>query len=145
MAVDKRFYRVVDANLNRLQEALRVSEDITRYILDSAALVRSLKSARHAVSKLIESRPAIAKRLHPARSISTDVGRPTRKFEIKRRDYSDLLYANLERAKESLRVLEEFSKLIDKDLSEVFKSLRYKLYEIEKRSSKIMASLRYIR
>ena len=136
---------MIDANLNRLREALRVSEDIARYILDSAPLCRGLKAVRHRATNIIESRPSLAKRFHPARSVSTDVGRPSCSFEIKRRDCSDLFRANLERAKESLRVLEEFFKLIDTRASEEFKTLRYKLYDIEKGSSRRLASLRCIR
>lgn len=142
MALDRRFYRVVDANLNRLREALRVSEDITRFVLDSRPLTARLKAIRHAVTEIIESIPNFEKEFLMARSVERDVGRLTLKLEVKRRDFSDLLYANLERAKESLRVLEEFMKLIDKKKSESFKSLRYKLYGIEKKASARLASLR---
>lgn len=145
MAVDKRFYRVIDANLNRLREALRVSEDVTRFVLDSRSLTREIKGIRHAVTKTIETIPQRKDKFLQARSVADDVGRPTHKMEFRRRDYSDLLYANLERAKESLRVLEEFLKLIDRRKSERFKSLRYRLYDVEKKAAERLASLRNTR
>jgi len=39
----------------------------------------------------------------------------------------------MERVKESLRVLEEFSKLIDGGISDRFKRLRFRAYGAEKR------------
>ncbi|MCX5667705.1 MAG: hypothetical protein NTY34_05295 [Candidatus Omnitrophica bacterium] len=51
-----------------------------------------------------------------------------------RLDYSDIFSANIERTKESLRVLEEFFKLFDKGSSARFTKLRFKVYEIEKKA-----------
>jgi hypothetical protein len=39
--------RIVDENLNRLSEGLRVLEDLARMILDDASLTQQLKSLRH--------------------------------------------------------------------------------------------------
>ena len=44
----------------------------------------------------------------------------------------DLLYANSQRVKESLRVLEEFAKLVNIKAAEKLKRLRYAAYEVEK-------------
>ena len=49
--------------------------------------------------------------------------------------------ANSQRAKESLRVLEEFLKLSDKNSSGNFKQLRYQLYALEKRAIKKLERL----
>ncbi|MEA3490996.1 MAG: thiamine-phosphate pyrophosphorylase, partial [Campylobacterota bacterium] len=43
-----------------------------------------------------------------------------------------LMIANFSRAQESSRVLEESFKLTDTSLSELFKSIRYELYALEK-------------
>ncbi len=139
--MDKKFYRVIDANFNRVREALRVSEDVTRFVLDSGPLTRDLKSVRLAVSERLKSIPCYRKKIISARSADRDVGRPTLRLEAHRRNYDDILFANLERAKESLRVLEEFFKLVDKGSSEVFKGLRYTLYGIEKKLAKKVACL----
>jgi len=139
--VDRKFYRVIDANLNRAREALRVAEDIMRFIFDSPSVTRDLKLIRHGISGVIKSMPRYNKDYLMSRSSETDVGRPTSRPERIRRGYADILYANLERAKESLRVLEEFFKLFDLKKSESFKSLRYKLYAIEKKASRRLASI----
>lgn len=139
--MNRKFYRVIDANLNRAREALRVAEDIMRFIFDSPSITKDLKEIRHGISEIIKSIPRYGKDYLSARSAETDVGRPTSRLEKKRRGYADILYANLERAKESLRVLEEFFKLFDLNKSESFKSLRYKLYAIEKKASRRLASL----
>jgi len=139
--VDKRVFRIVDANLNRTREALRVSEDIVRYLLEDRALTARLKRMRHDVTATISGLPRYRSRILPMRSSRSDVGRPTSTRERRRRDVVDILFANLERAKESLRVLEEFFKLFDAKGGERFKTLRYRLYEIEKAIAQRVESL----
>lgn len=39
--------RIIDANLNRIGEGLRVLEDIARLVLDDAGLSQQLKDMRH--------------------------------------------------------------------------------------------------
>ena len=39
--------RIIDANLNRGNEALRVLEEITRFLLDNKELSEELKGMRH--------------------------------------------------------------------------------------------------
>ena len=56
------------------------------------------------------------------------------KSEMSRITCSDIFSANIQRAKESLRALEEFFKLIDKKDSAKFTGLRFKVYEIEKKA-----------
>ena len=53
---------------------------------------------------------------------------------MKRRNLSDIFAANIERVKESLRVLEEIFKLVNVKSSSEFCSLRFKVYEIEKKA-----------
>ena len=59
----------------------------------------------------------------------------------KRDNLVDLFLANTQRGKESLRVLEEVLKLFDQKLSEKFKKLRFKLYEIEKAAVKELENI----
>ena len=47
MTNDERIYRVIDANLNRLKEGLRVVEDVRRYGFDDLALAKKIKNLRH--------------------------------------------------------------------------------------------------
>lgn len=118
--------RLIDANLNRLKEGIRVIEDINRYIYDDATLSKRLKTLRH---KLQESYSQ--KRLK-YRDIENDVLKETIKSEEKRSSIDDLIIANFSRTQESARVLEECFKLTDPKLSELSKKVRYEMYAIEK-------------
>ena len=44
--------RIIDANLNRIGEGLRVLEDIARLVLDDAGLSQQLKDMRHEMVKV---------------------------------------------------------------------------------------------
>jgi len=128
-------FRIIDANFNRSREGLRVCEEITRLVWNSAMLTRDLKTVRHGITEILKSTPASSKTLFETRDVISDVGRKARrKSEMRRLDCSDIFSANIERAKESLRVLEEFFKLIDKGGSVKFTRLRFKVYEIEKKA-----------
>jgi len=65
-------------------------------------------------------------------SAVNDVLKPSLKDEQIRLNLDDLQTANIKRAQESARVLEECFKLVDVKISEIFKAVRYELYEIEK-------------
>lgn len=131
----KEVFRIVDANFNRSREGLRVCEEVARFVWNSAALTKDLKAARHGITAILKKVGASSKILFETRTVKSDVGRKERrKSEMRRLDYSDIFSANIERAKESLRVLEEFFKLIDKNDSAKFTELRFKVYEIEKKA-----------
>ncbi len=53
-------------------------------------------------------------------------------MEKQRLDIKDIIFANMKRVEESLRVLEEVFKLIDVQTAFVFKRLRYRAYILEK-------------
>lgn len=119
-------FRVVDANLNRLKEGIRVIEDIARYVHNDKSLSSKLKNLRHQckiepLELLLASRDSI-----------NDVLRPTIQSEMNRSDLRSILIANYKRGQESSRVLEELYKIIDPTLSEQFKQIRYELYTLEK-------------
>ena len=131
----REIFRIIDANFNRSREGLRVCEEVTRFIWNSPALTRDLKTVRHGITDILKSTPETSKVLFETRDVISDVGRKERrKSEMKRLGYSDIFGANIERAKESLRVLEEFFKLINKNDSAKFTKLRFKVYEIEKKA-----------
>ena len=131
----KKLFRIIDANFNRSREGLRVCEDVARFVWNSPSLTKDLKAARHTITNILKNAPASSKILFETRNVRSDVGRKERaKSEMRRMDYSDIFGANIERVKESLRVLEEFFKLIDKADSAKFTKLRFKVYEIEKKA-----------
>lgn len=119
-------YRVVDANLNRLKEGIRVVEDIMRYKNNDKTISQKLKNLRHTANvkeslELLKYRDSI-----------NDVLRQTIKSEMNRTDLNDIILANFKRAQESARVLEELYKLHSAEYSENFKYIRYELYTLEK-------------
>ncbi len=133
-------HRIIDANLNRVKEGLRVCEEITRFILDDRKFTALFKLYRHEID-------GIVKKIYPAgkllkeRKSSSDVGRQNYRSELKLSGLQDIFWANIQRVKESLRVLEEFSKLKNSLAALRFKQLRYKVYEIEKKSFKKISAL----
>ncbi|MCK5111354.1 MAG: thiamine-phosphate pyrophosphorylase [Arcobacteraceae bacterium] len=118
--------RLLDANLNRLREGIRVVEDIFRYIYNDKQTASKLKSLRHL------SRLKNYTELLNSRDIKNDVLKKSTFSEQSRDDLSSILIANFKRAQESSRVLEEFTKLISIEDSENFKYIRYELYDLEK-------------
>jgi thiamine-phosphate pyrophosphorylase len=119
-------YRVIDANLNRLREGIRVIEDIARYSQNNKVIATQLKSLRH------QSRIDNLQQLLNSRDSVNDVLRPTISSEMNRSDLKSIIIANYKRAQESSRVLEEMYKIIEPSISETFKTLRYELYSLEK-------------
>ncbi|QOP46762.1 thiamine-phosphate pyrophosphorylase [Sulfurimonas paralvinellae] len=117
---------MIDANLNRLKEGIRVVEDIMRYRDNNKELSKKLKSLRH------QARITETKELLKNRDSINDVLRSSTKSEQTRSDIQSILSANFKRAEESARVLEEIFKLEDIERSENFKTIRYELYNLEK-------------
>ncbi len=119
-------FRVIDANLNRLREGIRVVEDIIRYRDNNKDLSSKLKKLRHLArvnehAELLQNRDSI-----------NDVLRSTTQSELARESITNIITANFKRAQESSRVLEELYKLTSPQYSETFKHIRYELYDLEK-------------
>lgn len=123
-------YRVIDANLNRAKEGLRVCEDLCRFVIEDIVQTKALKKVRHQLTACILALPMAD--LIQARDIVGDIGKGTLPSEAARVNISDIFYANAQRAKESLRVLEECTKVLKIDVSQSLKELRYQVYDIEK-------------
>jgi len=119
-------YRVIDANLNRLKEGIRVVEDIMRYRDNNKTLSQKLKNLRH------KARVDETRELLKYRDSINDVLRASSESELNRSDTLSILSANFKRAQESARVLEELYKLKNIQYSENFKYIRYELYNLEK-------------
>ena len=124
--MNKENLRLIDANLNRLREGVRVVEDIFRYIFNDKITASRLKTVRHLAR--IEN----YQELLESRDIKNDVLKSSTSSEQRREDLTSILIANFKRAQESARVLEEFCKLLSAKESENFKYIRYELYDIEK-------------
>ena len=125
-SIEPELFRVIDANLNRLKEGIRVVEDILRYRDNNKELSSKLKELRH-LSQVKETQELLS-----YRDTDNDVLRSTIKSELNRPDITSIIIANFKRAQESSRVLEELYKLNNIEYSENFKYIRYELYGLEK-------------
>jgi hypothetical protein len=131
--VMNKIIRIFDANLNRGREGLRVVEDLVRFILDDAELSSKIKSARHEITNFARQLPINEIDFLNARDSEGDVGIELNSLsEDSRSSLAQIAMANIRRSQESMRVLEELSKLYDPDVAMKFKRLRFHLYELEK-------------
>ena len=122
--------RIIDANLNRAGEGLRVLEDVARLLLNDTALTQQLKSMRH---EIVEGDLAFHQQLLQARNSEGDVGINLEAPEAeKQRELPVTVVANSRRVQESLRTLEELAKIPGSKLdSGKFKQARFNVYTIE--------------
>lgn len=129
--IEQQIYRVIDANFNRSKEGLRVLEDICRFLYDQKYFTKKYRNLRQQLTVIMAKCPL--RDLIIARNIEGDVGGVLNQRELRRNNVTDVFYANSQRVKESVRVLEEFMKLINKRLSVQLKTIRYDVYSLEKK------------
>jgi thiamine-phosphate pyrophosphorylase len=146
---DREIYRIIDANLNRAREGLRVVEEVARFVLEERTLQKRTKSLRHELASLF-AHPSTRKRLAVSfgnvaegvdrgllidrgRDASGDVGKKTfAPGEVRRASDTDIIQANFARIEESVRALEEFTKFLSAELSSRLKAMRFQVYSLEK-------------
>ncbi|NJK64298.1 MAG: thiamine phosphate synthase [Synechococcaceae cyanobacterium SM2_3_1] len=124
--------RILDANLDRAREGLRVLEEWFRFGLEEADWASECKGMRQALAQWH------ADPLRLARDTAHDLGgEDSYPDTTHRRDLKEVLQANCGRVQEALRVLEEYSKLgaehllVHAEMAVICKKMRYRLYEIE--------------
>ena len=122
--------RILDASLNRAREALRVVEDVARFHRGDAALAAELKDLRHRIDR--PARP-LARALLRARDSEHDVGREGDLPVRGPRPLEEVAAANLKRAQEALRSVEEVAKGRHPALSAAAHAARFELYAVERR------------
>jgi len=118
--------RIIDANLNRLREGIRVVEDICRFHKNSKYLSSKLKTIRHS------ARLDNFYELLSSRDIINDPLKTSTQSETHRESIKMIIISNIKRAQESSRVLEEILKISNKEDAEKFKNIRYELYNLER-------------
>ena len=123
--------RILDASANRAAEGLRVVEDYVRFVLDDLHLTQLMKQLRHDFTQACAALPH-AERC-AARDTQHDVGtKISTDAESQRTNAWEVCQASFERTKQSLRSLEEFSKVASPELASQFEAQRYRLYTLEK-------------
>lgn len=127
--------RILDANLNRANEAFRVAEEYARFVRDDPAATATLKAMRHdlrAADDLL--RAGTPEPLERYRDTAGDVGTAaTTVTEGVRVDGAAVARAALKRLQESLRALEEYGKTVAPEAARRFEALRYRVYDLEPR------------
>jgi len=119
--------RIIDANLNRATEALRVIEEIARFHLDNIDLCTRFKYLRHEISDFIDLHYVS---LLKSRDTEDDVGISIIN-NTEKRDILDIFKANFKRLQQALRVLSEYCMAEGFDITG-FEKARYESYTLEK-------------
>ena len=105
----QKLLRIVDANYNRCREGLRVVEDIFRFVVCDDTSRKKIRTLRHSLNGVAKEK--VVKDSILTRDSKKDLGQSVDVLEIKRGSVNEIVYANLQRAKESLRVMEELFKI----------------------------------
>ena len=137
--------RILDANLDRAREGLRIVEEWCRFGLNSAELAGECKQLRQEIATWH------TQDIRGFRDTVGDVGTDlTHPQEEQRTGIGQLLQANLCRVQEALRVLEEYGKLYQPAMGSAFKQMRYRVYTLEsgllgyQRHQKLLRSYLYL-
>ena len=134
--------RIIDANVNRAREALRVMEEAARFLLDDAALTAVLKQLRHDLASVMH--PLLGSEAH--RDTPGDVGTGITADDRDRRDHAaGVALAAGKRLSEALRAVEEYARVLGPvpgALSDQVAKLRYRGYDLERRLNSAMGTSR---
>lgn len=128
-------YRILDANLDRAREGMRIIEEWCRFGLNNITLAEECKTIRQELAQLHSWE------IRQARNTPNDVGTELSHPQEEVRDsIESILQANLCRTQEALRVLEEYGKLYHPQMGAICKQMRYQVYTLE---SSLLSSNRY--
>lgn len=128
----KEMNRLLDANINRVSEGIRVIEDIARFMYNQKEFSKELREKRHYLRKLFIQKDTY---LFNSRDTKRDVGiEITKESQLdKKSNVKNLVVGNFKRIQEGLRSIEEISKIsCDYSISKEVEVLRYSFYNLEK-------------
>ncbi len=123
-------YRIIDANINRVSEGIRVLEDLCRFYYNDEIKTKELRELRHDVRKTFDNDQLIAYRdsindIGAAISLKTTVD--------KKETIEALIKSNFKRIQEGLRTIEELLKILGYyEYGKKYEALRFKSYYLEK-------------
>lgn len=124
-------FRLLDANINRAAEGLRVLEDIARFGFDQQELSAALRRLRHAVRDLFKGQEDT---LLAARNAAEDVGKRISEQNLsdQRSNLRDTVQANFKRVQEAARTVEEVLKAHGNYAAgKKIEQLRFQVYDLE--------------
>ena len=121
--------RIMDANLNRAREALRLLEDYARFVLSNAAICARIKEDRHTLGSMRQL--LLGEYESTCRDTPGDVGTHIKdKTELTRSGMTAVLETAGSRASEALRVLEELAKMESPQQARELEAMRYRVYTL---------------
>ena len=123
---DSRIYQILDANLDRAREGLRVLEDWARFGLGKEKYVEKIKNFRQILGKNHLEVYKLSRN-----HIEDKCKGLTHQEQINRKTSEQIVSSNSARVQEALRVIEEFSRLKNNELSKIASEIRYEIYTIE--------------
>ena len=123
---DLRICQIIDANLDRAREGLRVLEDWARFGLGKADLVIRIKNFRQILGK---NHCEIYKRSR--NHIKDQCKGLSHEEQSNRKNPNQIISSNSARVQEALRVIEEFSRDHNNNLSKIASDIRYEIYDLE--------------
>ena len=123
---DLRIYQIIDANLDRAREGLRVLEDWARFGLGENDSVKRIKNFRQILGK---NHLEVYKQSR--NHIEDKCKGLTHQEQINRKAPEQIISSNAGRVQEALRVIEEFSRLHNHELSKIASEIRYEIYTLE--------------
>ncbi|CAN5455994.1 hypothetical protein BH11PLA2_BH11PLA2_32040 [soil metagenome] len=122
--------RILDVNLNRARESLRILDDFARFVRNDATLTANIKTLRHRLADLMQHLPLPS--LLASRDTGGDVGTSiSTASESHRESPLQVATVNCKRLQESLRSAEEFGKLIGAHVGRELEAIRYQAYTLE--------------
>ncbi len=125
-AEDLRIYQIIDANLDRAREGLRVLEDWARFALGENNCVAKIKNYRQILGK---NHLEVYKQSR--NHIEDQCKGLTHQEQNNRRSSDQIISSNAGRVQEALRVIEEFSRVHNHELSKIASEIRYEIYTLE--------------
>ncbi|WP_288258080.1 thiamine phosphate synthase [uncultured Prochlorococcus sp.] len=125
-AEDLRIFQIIDANLDRAREGLRVLEDWARFGLGNEKYVEKIKNFRQILGK---NHLEVYKQSR--NHIEDKCKGLTHHEQFNRKTFEQIISSNSARVQEALRVIEEFSRLQNQELSKIASEIRYEIYTIE--------------
>ena len=124
--------RLLDANINRVSEGIRVVEDVARFVYNQKEFSKELREKRHYLRKLFIQKD---NDFLNSRDTKKDVGIEITKDSLldKKSNIKHVVLGNFKRIQEGLRSIEEISKIsCDYSISKEVEALRYSFYNLEK-------------
>ncbi|MCL4377023.1 MAG: thiamine phosphate synthase [Actinobacteria bacterium] len=127
-----KLFRIIDANVNRASEGLRVLEDYARFYCNDKIISEKIKIVRHGIRKSIMN--YLPQCLNKRDSLN-DVGLSiSQEHGIDNKaSLFELVTANFKRTQEALRTIEENLKVLGEyEASKLYEKYRYDSYLLEK-------------